>query len=222
MVKILVPQGYNNVLRCKKILQILPFYSSFIEKPEIKKLSSTQLLQELPFYDQLRVTKKPTAFSGYARSSKIKIADHKDPLVQLEARKLSIKDLFKDLLIELKGFKYQITLAVLLSKVKNDESIEYSAVYFHSTIKTVINSESSLDKSFQEIFYRIDNWINEGSGWIIESIESEYLNIFVYATLFGITYIELPDELKNSMKRLINIKNSDNKCFLWSHVMIIN
>ena len=70
--------------------------------------------------------------------------------------------------------------------------------------------------------YRIDNWINEGSGWIIESIEGEYLNISVYAPLFGITYIELPDELKNSMKRLINIKNSDNKCFLWSHVKHLN
>ena len=28
-----------------------------------------------------------------------------------------------------------------------------------------------LNKSFQEILYRIDNWINEGSGWIIESID---------------------------------------------------
>ena len=29
-----------------------------------------------------------------------------------------------------------------------------------------------LDKSFQEILDRIDNWIYEGSGWIIESIEA--------------------------------------------------
>ena len=38
-----------------------------------------------------------------------------DPLVQLEANKSIIKDLFRDLLNEMKGFKYQITLKVLLS-----------------------------------------------------------------------------------------------------------
>ena len=38
--------------------------------------------------------------------------------------KLSIKNLFKDLLNELKDFKYQITLAVLLSKVKDNGEIE--------------------------------------------------------------------------------------------------
>ena len=61
----------------------------------------------------------------------------------------------------MKGFKHQITLTVLLSKIKSDGNIEYSPVYFNSTTKTVINSEFNLDKSFQEILYRIDNWIND-------------------------------------------------------------
>ena len=52
--------------------------------------------------------------------------------------------------------------------------IEYSPVYFNSTTKT---SEFNLDKSFQEILYRIDNWIIEGSGWIVESIDGEYVNV---------------------------------------------
>ena len=65
----------------------------------------------------------------------------------------------------MKGFKYQITLKTLLSKEKHDKSIAYSIVHFNSTIKTVINSDKyNLDKSFQEVLYRIDNWINEGSG----------------------------------------------------------
>ena len=42
----------------------------------------------------------------------------KDPIVQLEASKSSIKDLFSDLLNETKGFKYQITVKVLLKKYK--------------------------------------------------------------------------------------------------------
>ena len=37
-----------------------------------------------------------------------------------------------------------------------------------------------------------------------------------------ITYIELPNELKNSKKGLVNIKNNDNKCFLWCHIRHLN
>ena len=57
----------------------------------------------------------------------------------------------------MKGFKYQITVTVLLSKRRINGSIEYSPVYFNSATKTVIHSEFILDKSFQEILYGIDN-----------------------------------------------------------------
>ena len=75
--------------------------------------------------------------------------------------------MFKDLLTEIKGFKYQITLVILLNKIKTDRGIEYSPAYFNSTTKTVINNEFGLDQSFQEILYRIDNWINGVSCWVI-------------------------------------------------------
>ena len=42
------------------------------------------------------------------------MVDKKDSIVQLYSSKLCIKDLFKDLLYEMKGFKYQITLHVFL------------------------------------------------------------------------------------------------------------
>ena len=97
--------------------------------------------------------------------------------------KLSIKNLFKDLLNELKDFKYQITLAVLLSKVKNNGEIEYSTVYFNSLTKTVINDNYELDQTFQEMIYRLDNWISYGSGWIVEETYNQYLNISSYLPL---------------------------------------
>ena len=114
--------------------------------------------------------------------------------------------MFKDLLTELKGFKYQVTLAVLLSKVKNNGEIEYSPVYFNSLTKMVINDNYKLDQAFQEIIYRLDNWISYGSGWMVEEIYNQYLNISPYFPLIGSTYIKLPDELKHPMKGLINIQ----------------
>ena len=47
-------------------------------------------------------------------SYKVEIIERKEPTTQLEASKSSIKDLFSDLLNETKGFKYQITLKVML------------------------------------------------------------------------------------------------------------
>ena len=81
-----------------------------IEKPKIKDLSNIELLHEVPFYDELSVVEISKAFKRYARSYKVEIIDSKDPLAQLEASKSSIEDLFKDLLNETKGFKYQITV----------------------------------------------------------------------------------------------------------------
>ena len=110
----------------------------------------------------------------------------------------------------------------MLSKIESDGNIEYSPVHFNATTKTVIKFKFGLDQSFQEIIYRIDNWVSEGSGWIIKEIHNQYLNVSTYNPLIGSTYIELPNELKHSRKGLINIQNDDNKCFLWCHVRHLN
>ena len=180
----------------------LPFYNVSIDKPKIKRLKNMDLLAELPFYDQRNIIKTDQTFSGYAMSYEVEIVDKKDLIVQLEATKSSVKDLFNDLLNETRGFKYQITVKV---------EIEFTPVYFNSSTKTVINHRYKLDQSFQEILYRIDAWINRGSGWIIELIESQYINISTYRPLVGSSYIDLPIELKHPKKGLINIKNNDQK-----------
>ena len=82
----------------------------------------------------------------------------------------------------------------------------------------MINHKFSLGNAFQEILYRINNWINEGSGCIVEFIGSQYINISAYRPLSGSSYIKLPVKLRSSKKGLINIKNDNQKCFLWCHV----
>ena len=86
----------------------------------------------------------------------------------------------------------------------------------------MINHKFDLDKSFQEILYRIDNWINKGSSWIIESINSQYINISTFRPLIGSSYIKLPVELRSPKKELINSKSNDQKCFLWCLIRNIN
>ena len=217
----------QHVLDNENLLKILPFYNvliDFMKQSKIKKLTNVELLNELPFYSGLNVKEIAEAFKRYTKSCNIEIIDKKDPMVQLYSSKLCIKDLFKVLLYEMKGFKYQITLHVTLKKNKLKEKAkytEYAGVYLNSFVKIVINEnfELGIDKAFEEILYRLDNWINEGSGWIIELINGQYLNISTYTPLLGSgDFIKLPKELNNPKKGLINIRNNDNKCFLWCHV----
>ena len=130
--------------------------------------------------------------------------------------------MFSDLLNETRDFKYQITVKVLLKKYKHDGEIEFAPVYFNSLTKTVINHKFKLANAFQEVLYVIDACINEESGWTVESIESQFINISTYRPLLGSYYMNPLIELRNPRKRLINIKNKDQKCFLWCHVIHIN
>ena len=110
----------------------------------------------------------------------------------------------------------------MLERYKLNGEIEFSPVYFDSVTKTVINHRFRLENYFQKILYMIDVWINKESGWIFESIESQYINISTYRTLSGSSYLNLPVELRNPKKLLIYIKNKDQKCFLWCHIRHIN
>ena len=96
----------------------LPFSNVSVDKPKIKRLSNINLLAEQPFYEQLSIIKTNQAFKGYAMSYKVEIVEKEDQIVQLEAIKSSIKDLFSNLLNETKGFKYQITVKFFVKKIQ--------------------------------------------------------------------------------------------------------
>ena len=72
------------------------------------------------------------------------------------------------------------------------------------------------------MLYSNERCANEGSGWIIESIDSQYINISTFRPLSGSWYIKLLVELRNSKKGLINIKYNDQKCFLRCHFRHLN
>ena len=61
----------------------------------------------------------------------------------------------------------------------------------------------------------------EGSGWRFHSIIRLELHTVSYNPLRGETWVALPKELANK-GAIINPKNKDNKCFLWSVLRALN
>ena len=97
----------------------------------------------------------------------------------------------------------------------------FKTAYFNSEAKTIINENEineSIQTSNEEILNGIAVWLSEGSGWTVESIDDQYINIVRYKPLKGSSYIELPPELKNPVKGLINLQNKDIEYFRWCHI----
>ena len=54
----------------------------------------------------------------------------------------------------------------------------------------------------------------EGTGWRLHSVINLELHTVEWVPLRGSSYIELPKELKDK-NAIINMKNEDNRCFIW-------
>ena len=164
------------------------------------------------------------ALKGYTKSFDVELRDKKDPLLQLEKSKRAVEYLFNNLVVQTKGFKFVETLQVKFFKQSNDKNI-LKNVFFNSTADLIINETDIklvIQASQQQILNKIAQWISEGSGWTIQSIENHYINIVNYSPLKGSSYIKLPQELRYSAKGLINMKNNDNECFRWCHIRHLN
>ena len=69
-------------------------------------MQNCELLCELPFYDDINISRKEKAFRGYAETYKVEVIDNKSFSDSLSVSKNSIKNLFDELLREKRGFKY--------------------------------------------------------------------------------------------------------------------
>ena len=206
----------EKVEKIKKLIDyITPFYNPESIR-EFKKL--------LKFIPKIEITEKEKALKNNAKSFEVSIINKYEPLIQLNNTKKAIFELLKSIMDKRKGFKFSMTLKVLLSKKTEDEKI-YKEPYFNGGPMTVINKESimeNIDMVIETILNTLPVWLSEGSGWVIEEVPSHSINIVSYLPLKGKSYIPLSEELCNPRKGLINLKNEDNQCFRWCHIRHLN
>ena len=164
------------------------------------------------------------ALKGYTSSYKISIKHSTDPLLQLQNTRKAVEYHITKALSVMKGLKFIETLKVTFSKAKDDGLI-YKSAFFNSKPQTIINNfgiYETLQSTKQQILNFVAQWISEGSGWTIQSVDNHYINIVKYKPFEGNSYILLPQELRNSSKGLINMKNEDNECLRWCHIRHLN
>ena len=174
--------------------------------------------------DKPTFTQRAKAIRGYTRSYEIGLINSEDPLIQLQNTRLVIENNLLKILTEMKGLKFNEVLKITFKKQVGDEPIEKTA-YFNGKVQLMTNEieiAESLQITQEQIVNRIQQWISEGSGWTIQSVDSHFINVVEYRPLKGSSYIPLPKKLQNSAKGLINLKNEDNECFRWCHIRHLN
>ena len=170
------------------------------------------------------------ALKGHTKSYEIELQDNLNPLNHFTKTRPQTESHLADLLKTMKGFKFIETLEVTFEKDTIDSKTGkrvsiYKTAFFNGKAKTITkvdDIEPELNMSRQEILNVIDKWVSEGSRWVIDRIDSHCLNVTLYEPLNGSSYIELPTDLGNSKKGLINMNNKDEECFRWCHIRHLN
>jgi hypothetical protein len=117
-----------------------------------------------------------------------------------------------------KGLKWSISVKARFVEPKVDGEDLFSEPHFRSLCTTTVNVHD-MDKQQQEACSKILDSLaiyqKEGSGWILDDILHLDLKMAKYTPLKGSSSFPLPKKLMTK-KAIINAKNSDNKCFMWS------
>ena len=148
------------------------------------------------------------ALKRHAKSYEIELQDNLNPLNHFTKTRPLTESHPEDLLKTMKGFKFIETLEVTFEKDTIDSKTGkcvsiYKTAFFNGKAKPITkvdDIEPELNKSRQEILNTIDKWVSGGSGWVIDRINSHYINVTLYKPLNGSSYIELPTELRNPRK----------------------
>ena len=133
------------------------------------------------------------ALKGHAKSYDIKLQDNLNPLNHFTKTKTLVESHLENLLKDMKGFKVIEMLEVTFEKDTIDSKTGkrvsiYKTAFFDGKAKTIAkpnNIEPELNMSSQEILSVIDKWVSEGSGWVIDRIDSPYINVTTYKPLHG-------------------------------------
>ena len=90
--------------------------------------------------------------------------------------------------------------------------------YHNSAYEQILNTSQIprfIDSAFASLVNKQSEFEGRGSGLSTVGVSRIIIKSYKYKPLTGSSFVKLPDWVANK-KGCINIKNEDNKCFLWS------
>lgn len=120
---------------------------------------------------------------------------------------------------KVKHVKWYLNVQVKFVRETNEGEVDTSQPYFKSKTYILLSkddvSDHDINEAYQKQFQSFDEYIARGSGWNLKEILHIEVHTMQYRSIGGSSYIPLPETLLAS-RSIINIRNRDKKCFLWS------
>ena len=211
----------KTVAPLKKIKTFNEYFEESIKNREIPKNTPTYLKEALKRamleYDQ-GLVKEKSSLQGFANKYVIEGEFGMNPKQFFK----SIDQILIDFLNNHKNIKFRLVLVCILEKQEYNKkdgisNIITTKAYFNSeALKNLKFSdpEKLLERCFESIYAKIDNYTKDGSEWYLKEIVQLEIHTTKNNPTKGSSYIDLPKWIKDK-KAIINIKNKDDKCFLW-------
>ena len=168
-------------------------------------------------YDQ-GLEKEKSALEGFANKYTIQGIPGLIPMDFFE----EINETLIDFFTYHRNIKFRLLLVCIMEKQNIQQNVgviglEEGKAYFSSG--TLYNLKSTnVDKLIKLCCEGINGYIEayteKGSGWYFKEVDKLEIHTVEFNPTKGSSYINLPDWIKNK-KAIVNIKNKDDKCFLW-------
>lgn len=124
-----------------------------------------------------------------------------------------------------KAVKFDVRVTVRLQKREGDEKYIYASPCFRSHSHTILSEneiEERLQTAVATVLDAYDVYMKQGSGWILQRVESSQQNVYQYSTMSGgggkimkMRSKLLPTFLVSKTRSLLTFPSTtDNKCFL--------
>lgn len=139
----------------------------------------------------------------------------------LHENKDTFHDFIKFEIEKRRSLKYFLCLKVILKKTTvTPEGVTFKTDIVHRQSKCrelliIEDLDEQLESVFEELITKIIIFQSNGSGWMLQEIIFLDISVATYKAIKGSNYINTPRSISNK-KVTINVRNSDNKCFLWS------
>jgi len=138
-----------------------------------------------------------------------------------------IKHIIRLSLRNFDGIKFKIQFNCTMIKITDQGELMEGGGYFNSDFINVYNDSQIHTDLWQAINIIIDQMIRyclNGSGWTFQSIDEIVIKVLRFSPVnkcFAGSYLPLPPSLLRK-SGLINIRNTDNFCFIWCILLHIH
>lgn len=109
-------------------------------------------------------------------------------------------------------------MKAIFTRIGQEGEQEIASSFFRSCNDIsldVSNLDDKITHAFSKIIASFDEFLDRGSGWVLEECSFLEVNVAKYRPLEGSSYIPTPPEIVRR-RAVLNIENrDDNKCFLW-------